>query len=298
MPVTVRVPAKVNLHLGVGALRDDGFHELVTVFQAVSLYDEVTVAAAGELKVEVSGESARAVPVDRSNLAARAVVALARRVGREPAVHVTIRKGIPVAGGMAGGSADAAAALLGCDTLWGSRVAPAVLQEVAAEIGSDVPFCLSGNTALAGGRGEKLTSVLTRGAYHWVFAFADGGLSTPAVYAQLDRMRELDSAAALTLPNDLLGALAAADARVVASSLHNDLQVAAVALRPSLRRTLEAGADAGALGGVVCGSGPTCAFLAADEASAVSLVAALSGSGTCRDVRRARGPMPGARVIP
>lgn len=295
--VTVRAPAKVNLHLGVGPLRADGFHELATVFQAVSLYDEVTVSEAGALAVHVEGDGARAVPSDASNLAAKAVIAMADYVGREPDVAISIRKGIPVAGGMAGGSADAAAALVGCDALWETNLGQEGLHELATRLGSDVPFCLVGGTALGAGRGEQLTTVLGRGTYQWVFALADGGLSTPAVYRELDRIRTEVPAVELDMPHELLAALRTGDSRKLAPWLWNDLQPAALQLKPALQRTLEAGRDANALAGLVSGSGPTCAFLAAGEADAVALVAALSGSGACRAVRRAHGPVVGARVV-
>jgi 4-diphosphocytidyl-2-C-methyl-D-erythritol kinase len=292
----VRAPAKVNLYLRVGPRRDDGFHDLMTVFQAVSLYDEITVSEADRLGVEVTGEDAAVVPADESNLAARAVVALANRVGRAPNVHIAIRKGIPVAGGMAGGSADAAAALVGCDALWQAGAGTDVLHEVAVELGSDVPFCLVGGTALGAGRGERLTTVLGRGRYHWVFALADGGLSTPAVYRELDRMRTEQPAVEPALPDDLLSALRSGDPRRLAPMLHNDLQTAALRLRPALRRTLDAGHDAHAIGAIVSGSGPTCAFLVDDEEHAASVLARLSASGTCRTLRHAYGPVAGARV--
>lgn len=294
--VTVRAPAKVNLHLGVGPRRDDGFHSLATVFQAVSLYDEVTVSTADELSVEISGDHCAGVPADGSNLAAKAAAALARRTGREPAVRISIRKGIPVAGGMAGGSADAAAALVACDALWGTDVGAEVLRELASSLGSDVPFCLVGGNAYGAGRGEQLTTVLGRGRYHWVFAAADAGLSTPDVYAQLDRMREGLPVAEPAMPEELIAALRAGDTRRLGRLLHNDLQAPAVRLRSSLLRTLEAGRDAHALGALVSGSGPTCAFLAAGEAEAIALVAALAGSGTCAAVYHAHGPVAGARV--
>ena len=297
MSVTVRAPAKVNLHLGVGQLRSDGFHSLVSVFQAVSLYDEVTVEDADDLGVAVRGEDYDGVPTDSSNLAMRAAIALARHVGRAPAVRITIHKGIPVAGGMAGGSADAAATLVACDALWQTGLDPRVLHDIAAQLGSDVPFCLLGGTALGGGRGEQLTQVLVRGTYHWVFALADTGLSTPLVYGELDRMRSEGPWPESSSPRELMAALGAGDPRRLGTLLHNDLQRAALRLRPTLRRTLEAGRDAHALGAIVCGSGPTCAFLTQGESEAVELVAALSGSGTCRAVRRAHGPVPGARVV-
>jgi len=295
--VTVRAPAKVNLHLGVGPLRADGFHDLATVFQAVSLYDEVTVSEADQLVVRVEGEGADLVPTDSSNLAAKAVLAIADYIGRDPNVAISISKGIPVAGGMAGGSADAAAALIGCDALWQTSLGHEGLYELACRLGSDVPFCLVGGTALGAGRGEQLTTVLGRGSYHWVFALADGGLSTPTVYRELDRIRSQTPAVELDMPQELLSALRTGDARRLAPWLSNDLQAAALQLKPGLRRTLEAGRDANALAALVSGSGPTCAFLAAGEADAVALVAALSGSGACRAVRHAHGPVAGARVV-
>jgi 4-diphosphocytidyl-2-C-methyl-D-erythritol kinase len=295
--VTVRAPAKVNLHLGVGPVRHDGFHGLATVFQAVSLYDEVTVEAADELEVVIEGDGAEDVPTDSSNLAMQAAVALALHLGREPSVRITIRKGIPVAGGMAGGSADAAATLVACDALWHAGLDAEDLHTLAATLGSDVPFCLLGGTALGAGRGEQLTRVLARGAYHWVFALADGGLSTPMVYAELDLMRQETLAPESAMPHELISALRSGDARRLAPLLHNDLQRAALRLKPALRRTLEAGRDAHALGAVVCGSGPTCAFLTQGEPEAVALVAALAGSGTCRTARRAHGPVSGARIV-
>jgi 4-diphosphocytidyl-2-C-methyl-D-erythritol kinase len=305
VPVTVRVPAKVNLYLGVGPKRDDGFHDLATVFQAVSLYDEVTVRLAdpfGEedepaVTVTVEGEGCDSVPTGEDNLAVRAVRALADHVDLTPAVHLTLRKGIPVAGGMAGGSADAAAALVACDTLWGTGLERSELATLAASLGSDVPFTLTGGTALGTGRGERLTPVLARGTYHWVFALAEGGLSTPAVYAELDRQREETGAEPAHVPEELMGTLRSADASALGTELFNALQPAALRLHPQLRRTLQAGRELGALGAMVCGSGPTCAFLARDESHAVGLAAELAGAGVCRSVRRAHGPVPGARVV-
>ncbi|MCP2259016.1 4-diphosphocytidyl-2-C-methyl-D-erythritol kinase [Streptoalloteichus tenebrarius] len=299
-PVTVRVPAKVNLHLSVGDVRPDGYHELVTVFQALSLTDEVTVAVADDPGVEVHGEGAATVPTDASNLAWRAVQALAERTGRDPydpKVRVVIRKGIPVAGGMAGGSADAAATLVGLAALWKLDMTRDELAEVGARLGSDVPFALYGNTALGAGRGERLVPVLGRHTFHWVVALDRRGLSTPDVYRELDRLRAESRPPRVGAVEPVLEALATGDPRQLALLLGNDLQSAAVSLRPSLRRTLRAGVAAGALAGIVSGSGPTCAFLCADGASAVRVAAELSGAGVCRTVRVAQGPVPGARVV-
>ncbi|MBD0746491.1 4-(cytidine 5'-diphospho)-2-C-methyl-D-erythritol kinase [Streptomyces sp. CBMA152] len=295
MTVTVRVPAKVNVQLAVGPARPDGFHDLANVFLAVGLYDEVTASPADSLKITCSGPDADKVPLDGTNLAARAAELLAARYGRSPDVHLHITKDIPVAGGMAGGSADGAAALVACDALWGTNASRAELLEICAELGSDVPFSLVGGAALGTGRGEKLSALEVGGTFHWVFAAADGGLSTPAVYAEFDRLSP-DAAPPAADPS-LLSALRAGDAKALATTLSNDLQTAAVSLRPSLTDTLAVGTAAGALAALVSGSGPTTAFLAEDAASARKIADALTASGTCRSARVATSPAPGATVV-
>ncbi|WP_344007873.1 4-(cytidine 5'-diphospho)-2-C-methyl-D-erythritol kinase, partial [Streptomyces thermocarboxydovorans] len=262
MSVTVRVPAKVNVQLAVGAARPDGFHDLANVFLAVGLYDEVTVTESDELRVTCSGPDAGQVPLDESNLAARAALALAERTGREARVHLHIDKDIPVAGGMAGGSADGAAALLACDALWGTGVSREELLEICAELGSDVPFSLVGGAALGTGRGEKLTELEVGGTFHWVFALADRGLSTPAVFREFDRLAEGRDIPEPVASQPLLDALAKGDADALAEAVTNDLQPAALSLFPELAATLDAGRAAGALAALVSGSGPTTAFLA------------------------------------
>jgi 4-diphosphocytidyl-2-C-methyl-D-erythritol kinase len=323
-PVTVRVPAKVNLQLSVGPPRGDGYHDLVTVFHAVSLFDEVTVRPADRASVRVTGEGAASVPVGRANLAARAArtlaaAALPRR--SKPAVRIEIRKRIPVAAGLAGGSADAAAALVACNELWHTGLSQSELREIAATVGSDVPFALLGGTAIGQGRGELLTAALTTGTYHWVLAFSSGALSTPEVYAACDRLRAAShsgSRNATASPNpaaprtravgaeaevgppslstELMAALRSGDPAAVGPLLSNDLQPAAVSLRPELRRTLATGREYGALGAIVSGSGPTCAFLAADAARARELAVSLTSAGVCRGVVRVKGPAGGAAV--
>jgi 4-diphosphocytidyl-2-C-methyl-D-erythritol kinase len=295
--VTVRVPAKVNLFLGCGLARRDGFHDLTTVFQAVSIFDEVTVSEADRLSVEVTGEGAAEVPLDDGNLAVRAARLLGTHLGIAPDVHIALTRTIPVAGGMAGGSADAAGTLVALDALWGGGLSREALLELAAELGSDVPFALHGGTALGLGRGERLTSVLARGDYHWVFALADAGLATPAVFAELDAWRSDANPTLQLSPDAVLGALRAGNAKALGTALANDLQVASLRLRPALRRTLEAGRELGALGSVVSGSGPTCAFLVQSSGDALTLAAALSAAGVCRAVRTAHGPVHGARVV-
>ena len=299
--ITVRSPAKINLGLSVGAPRRDGFHPLATVYQAVALYDDVTATARDDLDitVEVVGDFADSVPADESNLAVRAARLLARTAKAEAGAHLVIRKTIPVAGGMAGGSTDAAAALVACNRLWDLKVGQAELQRIGALLGSDVPFCLAGHTALGRGRGELVTEVMCRGTFHWVFAIADGGLSTPAVYAELDRLR-----AQRRIPVDqpsvapeLLAALVSGSPASLAVALSNEMQDAALSLRPELGDTLRYGLERGALAAMVAGSGPTCLFLAADSRSAVDLAVDLDTSGLCRMVRQAEGPVPGARVV-
>jgi 4-diphosphocytidyl-2-C-methyl-D-erythritol kinase len=296
--VTVRVPGKVNLYLAVGDRREDGYHELTTVFHAVSLVDEVTVRNADVLSLELVGEGADTLPTDERNLAWKAADLLAEHVGRAPDVSIMIDKAIPVAGGMAGGSADAAAVLVAMNSLWELALPRRDLRMLAARLGSDVPFALHGGTALGTGRGEELATVLSRNTFHWVLAFSDSGLLTPAVYAELDRLREAGEPPRLDQPGPVLAALAAGDPERLAPLLGNEMQAAAVSLDKALRRTLRAGVEAGALAGMVSGSGPTCAFLCASEASAIDVGAQLSGAGVCRTVRVASGPVAGARVVP
>ncbi len=351
--MTARVPAKVNLQLSVGPPGADGYHDLVTVFHALALFDEVTVTSADTDSMVVTGEGARSVPLGPDNLAARAVAALVDAVGpgvREtPGLAIEIRKRIPVAAGLAGGSADAAGALVACNELWGAGLSHQELAEVAARVGSDVGFALLGGTAVGLGRGDRVTPALAAGTYHWVLAFADGQLSTPAVYAACDRLRaraarpgpggqpapgdraavggrpgpggrtaadggpgsggraaaggrpgaggRAGTAAPPQLDTALMAALRSGDPAELGPVLSNDLQAAAVSLLPRLRQTLAAGREHGALGGIVSGSGPTCAFLARDGAHARDLAVALAGAGVCRTVASVTGPAPGATVI-
>ncbi|MFF8958912.1 4-(cytidine 5'-diphospho)-2-C-methyl-D-erythritol kinase [Streptomyces sp. NPDC014894] len=295
--VTVRVPAKVNVQLAVGGARADGFHDLANVFLAVDLFDEVTARPAASLTVTCEGPDADLVPLDASNLAARAAILLAERHGIAPDVHLHIVKDIPVAGGMAGGSADGAAALLACDALWELGSSREELLEICAELGSDVPFSLVGGAALGVGRGERLTPLEVGGSFHWVFALADGGLSTPAVYGEFDRLTEGVRVPDPVASPVLLAALRSGDPVALAGALANDLQPAALSLRPSLAAVLETGLAAGALSGLVSGSGPTTAFLAKDAESARSVAEALTASPTCRTARTALSPTPGATIL-
>ena len=295
--VTVAVPAKINLSLGVGPLRSDGFHALATVYQAIGLYDEVTVRRAEQstLTVACADGDASAVPSDGSNLALQAAAALAEHQGIPDGVEMTLLKRIPVAGGMAGGSADAAGALVACDALWGTRTPPEDLMRIAATLGSDVPFCLVGGTAIGTGRGEQVTAAMTRGRYWWVVALADGGLSTPAVYAEFDRLHAGRRVPEPEVPDELMAALRSGDAAQLGKALANDLQAAATSLRPELGGLLEFGMGGSAHGALVSGSGPTCLFLAESEEHAGQVRDWLADAGT--RVLVAPGPVPGARVI-
>lgn len=295
----VRVPAKINLALGVGPLGADGYHPLTTVFQAVSLYDELAAEndEPGLITVAMAGEGIDQVAADDSNLAVRAARLIAERFGDVDrfGVRLSIKKAIPVAGGMAGGSADAAAALLACSVLWDLDIDPEELRELASELGSDVPFALLGGTAIGTGRGDELVPVLSRGSHHWVLAVADGGLATPSVYRRFDELNPRGGS--LAMPTELINALSTGDSVALGRHLRNDLAPAAIDLRPNLQTTIDAGLDYGAVGAIVSGSGPTVAFLCRNEEAAVSLSATLGGEGVARAVRRVAGPVAGARLI-
>jgi 4-diphosphocytidyl-2-C-methyl-D-erythritol kinase len=295
--VTVASPAKINLQLGVGPARPDGFHTLATVYQAIGLYDEVTVTPAASTTLTVVGEGVEVVdvPTDASNLAVRAARLLASHAEVDAQVAISIRKRIPVMGGMAGGSTDAAAALLACDTLWGLETPLEELLTLAGKLGSDVPFCLVGHTAGGSGRGELVHAVEDTGSYWWVVALSGRGLSTPAVFAEFDRRHADDVVPEPEVSADLLAALAAGDPVRLGEALLNDLEAPALTLRPDLAEVLDLGGRSPALGALLSGSGPTCLFLAADEADAAKIRDVLRDAGTTALV--ARGPVPGAHVV-
>ena len=297
--VSVTAPAKINLCLGVGPAREDGFHTLATVYQAIGLYDQVTVSAADDLSVTVRANprlSVDEVPTDETNIAVRAAVLLAKHHGIDRGVAITIDKGIPVAGGMAGGSADGAASLLACDHLWNLGTAREELLELAAELGSDVPFALVGGTAIGSGRGEVVTPLMTRGEYWWVVLESAVGLSTPAVYREFDLMHEVSPARPPEIPDELISALRRHDVEALGSHLSNDLQQAALRLRPELGRGLEQGRLESAHGAILSGSGPSCLFLCEGRAHAMQVAGGLN-SQNLGPVSFAPGPVHGARVV-
>lgn len=298
--VTVRVPAKVNLQLAVGPREADGFHNLVSVFQAISIYDDVTISKAAPgsgITIAITGDHTHGVPADATNLAVKAAQLIADEYDFAVDIHIEVSKSIPVAGGMAGGSADAAAVIVGLNELFDLEMSREEMLEFGSQLGSDVPFMITGGTAIGQGRGDQLTAALSRGTYHWVLALSTVGLSTPAVYQECDRLRAgLDIAAPQT-SDALMQSLLTADPKAVGLALQNDLQSAACSLRPALTLVLDVGEEYGALGAIVSGSGPTVAFLVGDEEQGLDLAVALTSSGVVGSVARAYGPVPGAKVL-
>lgn len=300
--VHVRAPGKINVYLGVGARHDDGYHALATVFQAVSLYEDVIARPASDFSITVTGDcDPDTVPLDDRNLAMRAAKLLAAAADYHGGVALEIRKSVPVAGGMGGGSADAAAALVACDALWETGLSQARLHELAARLGADVPFSLHGGTAVGTGRGDQLNPALARGRFDWILVTSDQGLSTPLVYERLDMLRDEDGALAddppvsLDVPVAVLQALRSGDAEALSATLLNDLQAAAVDVRPDLDEMIQRGVRAGALQGIVSGSGPTVALLCASPESAQQVQASLRADGI--ESLHVHGPVPGARII-
>jgi 4-diphosphocytidyl-2-C-methyl-D-erythritol kinase len=297
--VHARAPGKLNLFFEVGDVQEDGYHEVASAYQAVSLYEDVWAESAEDFSVSVSGTvDVSGVPADDRNLALRAARLVAQKIGYGGGVHLDIVKHVPVAGGMGGGSADAAAALVACDALWGADLGAAQLHQLAARLGADVPFALMGGTAIGTGRGDQLSPALAKGRFDWVVVPTDEGLSTPEVYAHLDALRMnpdlLRTPRAPVVPPGILQALRAGDPVALAERARNDLQAAALSLRPPLRDALELGEEAGALVGLVSGSGPTLAFLASDPESALELQVVLSAAGY--QALHVHGPVHGARL--
>lgn len=294
--VAVRVPGKINLQLSVGPLQRDGYHELATVFQSVSLFDEITVSQI-ESGIEITSDSKSNIPLDKENLAFRAAEIMCKKFDIETGLAIKIKKEIPVAGGMAGGSADAGGTIVAIDSLFSLGLKRDEMERIGAELGADVPFTIAGGTAIGTGRGDQIAPVLSRGSYNWVLALSTSGLSTPSVYKECDRLREGLDISKPFVSDSLLQALSHGDAKALGKALSNDLQPAACSLKPALRLILDVGLDYGALGGIVSGSGPTVAFLAENEDHALDLVVALTSSGVVGNVIRVAGPVPGARVI-
>lgn len=300
--VHARAPGKINVFLKVGALLEDGYHDVATAYQAVSLFENVRASEADDFSVSFTGSiDTSALSTDGSNLAIKAASLLARRTGYRRGVHLEIEKNVPIAGGMGGGSADAAATLVACDALWGTDLAREELLELATQLGSDVPFAFTGGTAIGTGRGDQLSPALAKGQFQWVLALANFGMSTPDVYRELDLHRDRHSQDIFPAESQpqvdaaVLQALRAGDPHMLAEVVHNDLQAPALHLEPELAAVIELGEENGALAGMISGSGPTVAFLAADLDSALELQIALSAARL--SVVRATGAVHGARIV-
>jgi 4-diphosphocytidyl-2-C-methyl-D-erythritol kinase len=302
--VHVRAPGKINLFLGVGPIDGDGYHALSTVFQAVSLYEDVIATDADDFSLTVSGVAdPRTVPLDDRNLAMRAAKVLAAATGYDGGVHLEIGKSVPVAGGMGGGSADAAAALVACNELWRTGLGHDRLHELGARLGADVPFALTGGTAVGTGRGDVLTPALARGRYEWVLITDDDGLSTPEVYRAFDVVTAeegqvyagREAVDPFDVPHSFFEALLTGDAEEFAPCLRNQLEAGSFRLRPDLEDTIEGGVLSGALAGIVSGSGPTIALLCANADVADRLADRMRARGHV--ALRAYGPVRGAHVV-
>ena len=299
MSTTVRAPAKINLHLGVGPLGEDGFHPLATLYQAVGLYDDVTVSDQLEWSVHLRGDGRidlAEVPADDDNIALRAGRALAAHHGIDRAAKVEIRKGIAVAGGMAGGSADAAATLIALDRLWDLQTPDDELLRLAAGLGSDVPFALLGGTAVGSGHGELVTPVADNGSWWWVVVENDDGLATPGVYRAFDELHAGRDVPAPEIPSALHDALLSGDVEQLARLLRNDLQEPALRLRPELSATFDDALAAGAHAALLSGSGPSVLLLCGDRHQAEAVDAALAERGH-RRTSVVPAPVAGAHVV-
>lgn len=314
--VKVEAPGKVNLFLSVGAAGANGYHRLTTVFQAVRLIETVTarrqsVEAHGRITLDLE-EPDDVVPTDATNLAVRAAALLAEATGVTEGVDLVLSKRVPVAGGMAGGSADAAATLTACNVLWGTGVEAKELEALAARLGADVPFSLVGSTAVGHGRGDRLTPLMGRGGYLWVLALAPRGLATPEVFRRFDELMAQGGdggpagsggsgggapAQPADVPEAMTTALLTGDVTALAATLHNDLQAAAFSLRPELAEVVSVAEGAGALRAIVSGSGPTVAALVPDPVTATQVCRALKASGLVSGTLRVDAPVSGARVV-
>ena len=260
-----RTYSKVNLFLRVVGRRPDGYHEIESIFHGISLSDEIdiTITDGDDIEVEMDVErgSDRAAPRIEENLAYLAARALVDRGLEATGVRIHITKRIPIGAGLGGGSGNAAGVLVALNELWKGALGADVLGEVGASVGSDVPYCLTGGTVLASGRGERLSSLPSPSDMHLVLGVSREPLLTRDVYERWDELAfdaEVGSAP-MTL------ALGAGDPREVAELLHNDLEPAAFSLRPELEELKKVISSAGALGAGLTGSGPTLFGIAEDD---------------------------------
>ncbi|MDJ0317171.1 4-(cytidine 5'-diphospho)-2-C-methyl-D-erythritol kinase [Arthrobacter antibioticus] len=306
----VRAPGKINASFHVGPLRDDGYHGVASTYLAVSRYEEVIATtkpgtAPTDITVSISDTSSldadalAGIPLNSGNLAVRAARLVADVAENPCGVHLEIIKHVPIAGGMGGGSADAAATLVACDALWHTGLSREELSLLGAELGADVPFALLGGAAVGLGVGDELTAALAPTPLHWVLVPAGFGLSTPVVYGRLDDLRASAGCTAVEpshVDAEVLAALRTGDPHALAQCLHNDLQAAAESLAPSLSAVLAQGQELGALASLVSGSGPTVAFLAESSERAGELAEALAKYG--HTAWAVEGPVHGAHLVP
>jgi 4-diphosphocytidyl-2-C-methyl-D-erythritol kinase len=280
--LVLKTAAKVNLTLEILGKRADGYHEIATVMQAVDLSDRITLDDADDLELR---SSARDVPADSRNLALRAAETLRQAAGVRGGVRITLAKYIPVAAGLGGGSSDAAGVLIGLNRLWRLRWPLERLDEVAATLGSDVPFFLRGGAAVATGRGEKVEPLRGR-SLALVLVNPRFPASTAEMYARLTPAMYSDGGATKAL----VGSLGRSAARI-AASLYNGMDAAATGVFPQIAQMRAALLAAGALGALMSGSGPTVFGVARSYEQARQIRARVArGSWECWAVRTLTGP--------
>lgn len=295
--VVVEAPAKVNLSLQVGKLREDNYHDLCTVFVALTLTDTVTLTRKEEqITFELQGGDEESLGPVEKNLAVRAAHLIRDTYG-DPSMgaHILLEKRIPVAAGLAGGSADAAATLLACSELWGLRLSRMDLMDLGAQLGADVPFALLGGVAIGRGRGDELAPVLFRGTYHWVIVYQEDGLSTAEAFNMLDFERSRNGVASLNREEEVLRSLMTGDPSLLAMALSNDFQELVREARPEIDQLFEFIDETEALGAVLCGSGPSVAFLCPDLSTAYGLSSQIADQLNMKSYI-AGSPGPGAWV--
>ncbi|KAE8316457.1 4-diphosphocytidyl-2-C-methyl-D-erythritol kinase [Aspergillus transmontanensis] len=281
-PITLQIPAKLNLYLHAGALRQDGYHDITMVYQAISLYDTMTISPSQdpqEFTMTVSGMDSDRIPADARNLVIKAAKRLADFSGiSHQALHFDLVKSIPTEAGLGGGSADAAAALVGCNHIWKTGLDNEQLMDIGAHIGEDVPFFIRGLVGIGTGYHQPVIPVdvdtESMRTWHWVLGIMPRGLSTKLVFERSDNT----------------------PFRHLTPYLNNNLQEAAEELDPDIGVALRMGREVGAIVSLMAGSGTTCLFLAGDEEHAERLAGELSDRNIFRKVVRAVGPVEGVRL--
>ena len=251
--VTVLAPAKLNLSLDVVGTLPNGYHDLDMLMQSVTLCDQMTMEEAPQLSLYVRAQGRAFVPADGNNLVLKAAAALQAATGCTRGARITLKKYIPVAAGMGGGSSDAAAALVGLNRLWGLGLSADRLEEIGLTVGADVPFCVRGGLQRAQGVGERLTPLAMKKPLYLVAFQPCRGLSTKEVFTALheDGIRGEDR------PDNEAAqrALAAGDVRALGAALGNVLEPVSRRMRPEIDRAIRAIEESGAVGARMTGSG-------------------------------------------